>query len=819
MRVTKFPILILKKISSSLSAVLIAGSLVAIWFPTAATALAPVGSANPAVTTSELLPTSLGLATINGGLPGDTSASAIAVPASTTNTATQTARSIGLVAANLDSATLTATVRTSGVLSLYVLSGTTVAFTASGGTFATAVALTAATKTADFNSTGGATSQAITYSATQVAHTISVLYTAPSTAGTYYLYARSAKHSTGSGVTVPTSTLATAGAVIGGITITVSDATSTHPAVGGTNAVDISGATNTSLFTAVASNSGITGVVHPTTTIGVGEATALSKGLLSKDNTVSTAQTATILTGGVMSLYGVVNTAVAFSASGGTFSGSVGMAGTAAVTYGSSNSTTLLTGMTPVTGSTTVATLWTAPSTVGTYTINMLTGFPQDANASTYSIPTTSSLPTTLGAKITVTVVATSGGGTYSAVYSACNTATTTAAVSSTYPTGIDSTGRVADGGAWYIDFDLDDAYDANLDPGNIVVSATNGALVNIGTSSGTAPAAGTASTDTSFSSGSGHTVIITQPTAGAPLTTTVTITYNGTTVCTKTVTIRGKVASLEIGNVGTGSLSSQDGSSIWIESNAGTITGLPAGLFTVIAKDSAGNIVSTPTTLGSYGSVASTLTTTVQAVSVTTRSTTSSSTDNGRYNVGTWLCGSSAGEANVKIKFTTTATGEVVESPAFKARCADSPYTFTVALDKASYQLGDLVTATVQFLDSKGFKANSVAAPGASTWTMPMLTAVDYASSATAVTKADGTMVYKWTVGGTNTAATAGTYTGVISYTGLTASTNATPTYKITSASADVPFSDILKSVVALIASINKQIQALQKLILKSRK
>jgi hypothetical protein len=101
----------------------------------------------------------------------------------------------------------------------------------------------------------------------------------------------------------------------------------------------------------------------------------------------------------------------------------------------------------------------------------------------------------------------------------------------------------------------------------------------------------------------------------------------------------------------------------------------------------------------------------------------------------------------------------------------------------------------------------------------MPMLTAVDYASSATAVTKANGTLVYKWTVGGTNTAATAGTYTGVISYTGLTASTNATPTYKITSASADVPFSDILKSVVALIASINKQIQALQKLILKSRK
>ena len=96
------------------------------------------------------------------------------------------------------------------------------------------------------------------------------------------------------------------------------------------------------------------------------------------------------------------------------------------------------------------------------------------------------------------------------------------------------------------------------------------------------------------------------------------------------------------------------------------------------------------------------------------------------------------------------------------------------------------------------------------------MMTAVDYASSATAVTKADGTSVYKFTVGGTDVAVTAGTYTGVISYTGLAASTNATLTYKITTGGDATSFSDILKSVVALIASINKQIQALQKLILK---
>jgi hypothetical protein len=65
----------------------------------------------------------------------------------------------------------------------------------------------------------------------------------------------------------------------------------------------------------------------------------------------------------------------------------------------------------------------------------------------------------------------------------------------------------------------------------------------------------------------------------------------------------------------------------------------------------------------------------------------------------------------------------------------------------------------------------------------------------------------------------TAGTYTSIIDFTTLTGAgtaVKATPTYKLSSASTDTSFTSVLKSVVALIASINKQIQALQKLILK---
>ena len=801
--------LIQKKLPLTLVGALISGTLVAISVPTTATALAPVGVANTGAAGLLGVPTNIGVATINGGMPGDLSASAIAV---TDKTATEVARSIGLVAlSDIATGTRTATVRTSGVLSLYWFTSTTVAVSASAGAFSSNVSAIAATTITTSLGVTNATSVAFTLAATGVANTMSTLWTAPSTAGTYYIYARHAVDAT-----VPTALAPTTGTAFAGITVTVADNT-THPATGGTNEVDISAATNSSLFVAVKNSTGATAVIHPVATLGVGEASAFSKGLLAKNNTVSTAQTATVLAGGVLSLYGVVSTAVAFSATGGTFSESQAGISNEAVTYNSSNSATVITGMTPVTGSTGVATLWTAPTTAGTYTISMLTGWVQDANATTYSLPSTSSLPPTLGAKITVSVVASSAGGSYSAVYSACNTATTTTTTSSTYPTGVDSTGRVADGGAWYIDFKLRDGYNQALDPGNIVATATNGALVNIGTTSGTAPVAGTATTAVMLTSGANHNVIITQPTAGAPVTTTVTISYNGTTVCTKTVTIRGKATKLTVANIGTQKLSgTTTGSPYWMYQQGNRAND---ALFTVFASDSAGNAVHTPTTYGTYSADAATLTTTVQGMAVTTRSTSSSTTDNVHYNYGTWYCGATAGEASVKLKFTIAGTGDVITSDAFTARCADSPYTFTAALDRSSYIQGDIATLTLQFLDSKGNKANNVAAIGAGTYVLPMMTQIDDSASASAVTKADGTRVIRFSVAASGAAVTAGTYTGTISHGALAAAATATPTYKISTGSTDVSFSEILKSVVALIASINKQIQALQKLILNRKR
>jgi hypothetical protein len=140
------------------------------------------------------------------------------------------------------------------------------------------------------------------------------------------------------------------------------------------------------------------------------------------------------------------------------------------------------------------------------------------------------------------------------------------------------------------------------------------------------------------------------------------------------------------------------------------------------------------------------------------------------------------------------------------------------VSLDKQTYRQGDIATMTVKFVDNKGNKANSFVGVGTSTMIMPMMTFVGATGTATALPNKDGEIKYTLTVG-TTAGMTAGTYTGVVNFTALTGAgtaVTATPTYTLTTGGDTTTNADVLKSIVALIASINKQIQALQKLILK---
>jgi hypothetical protein len=558
----------------------------------------------------------------------------------------------------------------------------------------------------------------------------------------------------------------------------------------------------------VASGTNVTGAT--TTIVGT---TARSLGLIYKDTSTTTAQTATVVAGGALVLIvaNTVATATGFTATGGSFSDPVDDSSAAALTieYGTGNSSLLLSG----TSATSVAVRWAAPTTAGTYTV---TGV-RSTNTTNFTTLATISSGTTIG-NITVTVVAAGSvaADAPSLPYSSCVTDTASGAQTST----ADSTGTVTNGGSWYVKWALNNAYQSPVGTsGNIVATVTGDAYISIGNG---AQAPGTGKTVVAYGTGAAGTdfdaLRITQATAGAPTTATVTITFNGVTVCTKTVTIRGVAASITISDVAAVDLSGAVTNGDWLSDPTGIGTGgSRAGHYYITLKDSAGNIV-VPTSSGEFSMDPTTTTTIVTALAVNSNvATSTSSTSSFSKSVGTFTCGPVAGSSAVKLRHTSAATGVTITSPAFTARCADDPYTYTVSFDKASYTQGEIATMSVQFLDSKGNKANSLDTPGAVSMILPFMTLVTSTGSATMLPNADGVKAYTMTVG-TSVGLTPGTYTGVVDFAALTdvAAVKATPTYKITTGGDTTTNADVLKSIVALIASINKQIQALQKLILR---
>ena len=542
---------------------------------------------------------------------------------------------------------------------------------------------------------------------------------------------------------------------------------------------------------------------------------AKSLGLQYKDASTSTAQTATVLAGGglVLIVANSAATSTAFSATGGTFSNPGGVGTTTAMAaqiddlskeYGAGNAALML----GSSDATSVAVLWNAPTTVGTYTVS---GF-RSTDTTNFTALADRGNGTNIG-NITVTVVAAAASDAPVVAYSTCVTDT-----DGTLSSTSDSTSIVQTGNSWYINFLLRNAYVSPVSTnGNLVVTSSSAdAVVSIG--SGT-HAVGTGTTSVQYGTGaSGSTydsIRVAQATSGKPVTTTITLTYDGAVVCTKTVSIRGEAASMAFSNISSVKTGGAAAVAGWMADGSGR-----SGHYKVTLKDAAGNTV-LPASGSEFSSDAASLTTTVTALAVAEESEASglasaSVAKGWDTSVGTFTCGPNAGSSKVKLKHTTTATGKIITGE-FTARCAGDAYTYTASFDKASYNQGDIATLTVKFVDSKGNPANSQTQVGAASMILPMMTFVTATGAATTLTKEDGSVVYTLTVG-TETGMTAGTYTGIIDFSGLTAvaATKQNVTYKVGTGSQDVTFTEVLKSVVALIASINKQIQALQKLILK---
>jgi len=276
------------------------------------------------------------------------------------------------------------------------------------------------------------------------------------------------------------------------------------------------------------------------------------------------------------------------------------------------------------------------------------------------------------------------------------------------------------------------------------------------------------------------------------------------TTVATKTVLFTGDAATLAIVPTST--------SSYWTWSNAGSGAAGEANVDAIayVTKDSAGNIINTGGTPSLSDGTGSQQQTTVSAG--TYASTTQRTYGLATLDVSTGSATASLGAGTYRLKLTRASDGVAIYSAVTTANNSSSSYhTYEVSWDKASYNVGDIMTMSVTLKDSGGRLAPDNTQVGAS-----VAIVVNGAVEATAEASTD-----KTTNGAKKYYFSAGTTAAAYGYSVLLPANGSgqgvvTGTYTIKDPNAGTSNADVLKSIVALIASINKQIQALQKLILK---
>ena len=408
----------------------------------------------------------------------------------------------------------------------------------------------------------------------------------------------------------------------------------------------------------------------------------------------------------------------------------------------------------------------------------------------------------------TITVVAACAGDAYSAGDSYFRTVQTAAVAAGTSNVDDSGTTDVATAGTTYIALALNDAYTNDLTTsGALVATATNGALVNISSDS-----AGTTSTGVKATAGANEYVRVDTPTAGTPVSTTVTVTFNGTVIGTKTITLRGwgtklVITDITVGKSGvayTGTSTDGAGSFLyqWKDANGSTV---PGG---AVAASALTGMTGTLVT-AVYGGAGTSTGNTVARAAVSPTTTTGVTS----YGDGKFTCTGStkSGSATLAVAGSNTNLDTVVSAP-FTVTCGGALDTWTISTDKASYTTGDIGTLTVTGKDANGAMVTDIATLEGITSNVTIgggATFVTTPVSADTFTK--GVKTYKFLVGNTE-----GNYGASVTITGATDITAKTVQYKVASGTATVSNADVLKSIVALIASINKQIQALQKLILK---
>jgi len=370
----------------------------------------------------------------------------------------------------------------------------------------------------------------------------------------------------------------------------------------------------------------------------------------------------------------------------------------------------------------------------------------------------------------------------------------------------VDTSASQADTEQGFLSIVGNNAYGTTLPTGTWIASATNGARVDIASGAAAASTTGPSS-DAVSATGGDIRVAVAQATEGVAMNSVVTVTYNGALVATRSFSWTGDLAKIEVSSVALG--------------NTGVAN---YNSFVVRTFDAAGTQIAwsgTSLTLEGFDQNV----TTGDAVSTSTASAEDANTNDGNF----FTCGSSA-KSITKLKVKGIAGSlAAVYSPEFNASCSTTTRTYTAALDKVSYVPGDIATLTITAKDINGnapFDPTSTAADDTNetfnyvnAGVAGTAQAIGYSNLTPVVAPAvadvflGGVKTYRFIVGSTE-----GDYQLTLGITGLTNDTAKTVKYSIKASTATVSNAQVLQSIVALIASINKQIQALQKLILARR-
>jgi len=533
------------------------------------------------------------------------------------------------------------------------------------------------------------------------------------------------------------------------------------------------------------------GTVSSFTSIGL-----LSVGDISGTKVAGTTQTATLLSNGKLVVYttGAASEADLISVTGGTISSVYGADAYKSDSTAAANggATVLAVAISPASGATTM--------TVKLYSSN-------DTAPVTGPTIMDGTYGSTLTGQINVTVAATNASGTVSSAKSGVFLAAS----------GTD-TGRTSDSTAvgvgtsdWatkqYANIRVRDAYSVTVGAGYILqATATNGALVKFG--AGSSPS----NTNDFITTDPDNTVLVVAAPSTAPVTTTVTVTWNGTVIGSKTYTFTGEVAKIVLSSPVIGKTSNTNGNTA------------KYALF-----DSAGNALyfknlgvdSTNTPAGNLVVTSSLKNAIVSDVA----SDTVAQTDNTGAVTGgkvKFTCGI-AGTTPIGVTYTNN-SGTIVNSNQLPVSCAGDAVTYTAALDKQTYVPGDVATVTFTFKDSKGNLANDVSTIATTAKKISfdgsqLTTAVTGWTAANANPGTDvtdqGVFQLKFIVG-----TTSGSYTGIADAalfdSTSTPQSAVTLSYKVSDGATSL--NDVLKGIVSLIASINKQIAALAKLVTKKK-